>query len=114
MDAYEHDVERVTHRAEAIAHKVEQITDSENFQASIDALTDMRDACKSESFDAGDVAVIETSSGEKAICIKGGRDRLTSDEIEAAIKAHPALSSAEKRLWLHKRVHDSKRHISID
>ena len=114
MEAYEHDIERVTHRAEAIAHEVEQITDSEDFQASIDALTDMSDACRSERFAAGDVAVIETSGGDKAICVKGDRDRLNTEEIEAAIKAHPALSADEVRRVLDKRVHASRHHIVID
>lgn len=118
MAAYERDAEEIAARAEAMAAEVDRITESPEFETALkkaaDAASALRDACEAEEFADGDVALIETASGAKAVCIKGGRDRLSAEEIKAAVMAHPGLTEHEKARWLERRAHNLEMHLTID
>ncbi len=128
---YEVHFEAFEAEMEAASARVEAITDSYEFEELLDsgtsAIEELRDACDDVDFDGGDVAVVESESGDKAVCIDRTRADLSDETILAAVMSDPNLSEAEKdafmqnrnqnvRITIHRDMHrdDRDRHRDRD
>ena len=105
MDAFEAEIERMELR-------VEEITESEEFDALVERSTrsieELHEECDDEDMAGVDMSIIVSEAGDKAICIDEDADRAA---VEAAIMADPNLTEAEKQKFLNSRGQNVHVHI---
>ena len=104
---YEVHFEAFEAEMEAVAARVEAITDSDEFEELMEsgtlAIEELQEACDDVDFDGVDVAVVESGSGDKAVCIDRTRADLSDETILAAVMSDPNLTEAEKEAFVKNR-----------
>ena len=112
---YEIKFEAFEAEMEAAAARVEAITDSGEFESLMEsgtlAIEELHDACDDFDFDGESVAVIESESGDKAVCIDRSGSDLSDETILAAVMSDTSLTEAEKEAFQKNR--DQNVRISI-